>query len=177
MAFPNTFHGDKFQVLFSNIPTLPSTKDIRIYESFVKTVLIPDYNLEEIYSDIMGFRIRHPDGGFKANYNLSNLLVEFKVSEDMLNYIYLFEWMRSMKYGEVNHFENAKETFRKNGIDSLVVSILDNQKREIAQWRFTNCFIVSLSSLQLEMGVSEEVTFGVNFSYEEIKYTIKDVGD
>lgn len=173
--FPNLFHSDKWQAQFSNLPSIASYRDMRIYDNYVKSIVLPDYNMDVIYSDFQGFRIMHPDGGFKANYDLSQLQVEFKVSEDMLNYIYLFEFMKALKYGDTTGFENPDEIFRKNTIKAITINILDNQKRNIADWKFTNAFLISMSSLSLEMGSSEEITFACNFAYQEIKYETKSV--
>jgi hypothetical protein len=173
-TFPNVAHSDKWQISFSNLPSLGTIKDMRIYDNFVKSVVLPDYNLGEIFSDIKGFRIRHPLGGCKANEDLSQIQIEFKLSEDMKNYLNFFEWMQALKYGQVGDFEE-EDFFRKYTIKSINLNILDNQKRTIAVWRFTEAFLLSLSSISLDMGVSEEVSFTTNFSYEEIKYETKDI--
>lgn len=171
-SFPNLFHNDKWQISFSNLPSIGSLRDMRIYDNFVKSVVFPDYNMGEIFSDIKGFRIRHPLGGMKANEDLSQLQIEFKLSEDMINYINLFEWMQGLKYGKVENF-GEEDFFRKYTIKSINLNLLDNQKRTIAVWRFTEAFLLSLSSLSLQQGVSEEVTFVTNFSYQEIFYETK----
>jgi len=173
-TFPNLFHNDKWQVSFSNLPSLESMRDMRIYDNYVKSITFPDYNMEEIYSDIMGFRIRHPVGP-KPNYDLSEIQIEFKLSEDMKNYIYLFEWMQALKYGQVEDFTSEQEFFRKYNIKSISLNILDNQKRIIAVWRFTEAFLKNLSSLSLSQGISDEITFTANLSYEEVKYETKSV--
>jgi len=172
-TFPNLFHSDHWQISFSNLPSLGSLKDMRVYDNFVKSVTFPDYNMGEIFSDIKGFRIRHPLGGMKANEDLSQLQIEFKLSEDMINYINLFEWIQGLKYGKVTGFATEEDFFRKYTIKSINLNLLDNQKRTIAVWRFTEAFLTSLSSLSLGQGVSEEVTFTCNFSYEEIFYETK----
>jgi hypothetical protein len=172
-AFPNLFHNDKWQISFSNLPSLGAIRDMRIYDNFVKSVVFPDYNMGEIYSDIKGFRIRHPLAGIKANEDLSQIQIEFKLSEDMKNYINLFEWMQGLKYGKVTDFNDEEDFFRKYTIKSINLNILDNQKRPIAVWRFTEAFLLTLGSLSLDMGISEEITFTANFSYEEIFYETK----
>lgn len=171
--FPNTFHNDKWQVSFSNIPSLETIRDMRMYDNYVKSVVFPDYNLGEIFSDIKGFRIRHPLGGVKANEDLSQIQIEFKLSEDMKNYLNLFEWMQALKYGQVGDFNSEEDFFRKYTIKSINLNILDNQKRPIAIWRFTEAFLVTLSSISLDAGISEEIPFSCNFSYEEIFYETK----
>lgn len=172
-TFPNLWHNDHWTLSFSNLPSLGTVRDMRIYDNFVKSVTFPDYSMGEIFSDIRGFRIRHPLGGVKANEDLSQLAIEFKLSEDMVNYINLFEWMQALKYGQVDLLEGEEDFFRKYTIKSINLNLLDNQKRIIAVWRFTNAFLLSLGSISLQMGVSEEVTFSTNFSYEEIFYETK----
>jgi len=169
----NTFHSDKWQISFSNLPTLETIRDMRIYDNFVKSVTLPDYSMGEMYSDMMGFRIRHPIAGIKANYDLNNITIEFKLSEDMRNYLNLFEWMRALKYGRVEGFNSEEEFFRKYTIKSINLMLLDNQKRTIAVWRFTEAFLLSLGSISLNTGTSDEVTFSCNFSYQEIFYEAK----
>ena len=172
-TYPNLFHNDKWQVSFSNLPSLGAIRDMKLYDNFVKSVVFPDYNMQEMYSDIRGFRIRHPVAGIKANEDLSQIQIEFKLSEDMKNYINLFEWMQALKYGQVEDFNTEEEFFRKNTIKSINLNIMDNQKRNIAVWRFTEAFLTTLGSLSLNQGISEELTFTANFSYEEIKYETK----
>jgi len=171
--FPNVFHNDKWQLNFSNLPSLGALRDMKLYDNYIKSVVFPDYNMQEIYSDMMGFRVRHPEAGVRANFDLSQLQIEFKLSEDMKNYINLFEWMQALKYGQVSNFNTDEEFFRKNTIKSINLNILDNQKRPIAVWSFTECFLSTLGSLSLDMGVSDEVTFTANFTYEEIKFKTK----
>lgn len=173
ISFPNLFHNDKWQISFSNLPTLGTIRDMRIYDNFVKNVTFPDYSMGEIYSDIMGFRIRHPVAGIKANQELSQIQITFKLSEDMRNYINLFEWIQALRYGKITGFNSEEEFFRKYTIKSINLNILDNQKRTIAVWRFTEAFLLSLSSFSLEAGTSDEVTFSTSFSYQEIFYESK----
>jgi len=175
LQFPNTLHSDRWQITFSNIPTLKSLRELRLYDNYVKSVTFPEYNMPEIYSDIKGFRIRHPVAGIKANDDLGQIGIEFKVSEDMKNYANLFLWMQALKYGRSDIFKDEAEFFRLNTIKSINLSVLDNQKRPVVNWKFTEAFLLSLSSLTLNMGTSDELTFICNFSYEEIKFDIKDI--
>lgn len=168
--FPNVLHNDKWQISFSNMPSMTNIQDMRLYDNYVRAVVIPDYNLEYANSDYLGFQVRHPIN--KANTDLSQITITFKASEDLMNYINIFEYMQSMKYGnEVNL--NDENMFRKQVIHSIVISFLDNQKRVIANWSFTNSLITNLSSLPLEFGSASEVLFTVNFIPEEIGYESK----
>ena len=169
------FHNDKWQLNFSNLPTINSMRDMKIYDLYVKSLTFPDYIMDQMFSDGRGIQIRHPVGGIKENFNLSPLVIEFKLIEDMSNYLYLFQWMKSLKYGEVENFNTHEEFFRKNTIKSINLSILDNEKRVIAIWRFTQALLLNLSSISLVQGISDEVTFSCNFSYEEILFETKDI--
>jgi len=173
--FPNTAHSDKWTLTFSNMPTLGSMRDMRMYDSYIKSVTIPEYSMGEIISNGMGFNIRHPLGGIKANQDLAQLTVEFKLSEDLQNYSNLFLWMQNLRYGKVENFNTEEEFFRLNTIKSINLNILDNQKRIIALFRFTQAFLLSLSSLSLNNGSSDEILFSCGFSYEEIFYESKNI--
>lgn len=169
----NTFHGDSWSCAFSNMPSVSGVADLSIFDYFVKSLVLPDYNLEEIYSDFLNFRIRHPVGP-KINNNLSQLQIEFKLNEDAQNYLTLFEYMRQLKYAELSD-EYTEGLIRKYTIKSILLSLNDNQKREIATIRFTEAFLLSLSSMSLTTGTADEITFTCNFSYQEILYERKSI--
>lgn len=175
LMYPNTFRNDKWFITLSNIPSLESIRDFRMYETFVKSLTIPEYGMGMIDSNMMGFKVRQPIAGIKANTELNPLIIEFKVSEDFKNYANLFLWIQAMRYGRSDIFKSEADMFRLNTIKSINLNILDNEKRTIAIFSFTEAFLESLSSLSLNMGVSEELTFSCTFSYEEIKFVIKDV--
>ena len=169
-AFPNTFHNDKWSVSFSNVPTISDVRNMKYYDNYVKSLVLPDYNMEEITSEFRGFTIRHPVGP-KANNNLSQIQLEFKVSEDLFNYLNLFQWMQSIKYGDIE----SSDFLRKYTVKSINLNIMDNQKRDIAVIRFTQAFLLNLSSISLNTGSSDEVVFTANFSYEEVIYETKSI--
>lgn len=163
----NTFHQDLFDVSFSNLPTVDNLKDLSIYDRFVKSIVIPDYNIQEIISyGPDGFQIRHPVGP-RPNTDLSQLQIDFKLSEDMSNYLYLFDWMQRIRYIDKYSLDDL---FRKYTIKSININLRDNQKRSIATLSFINCFLLTLSNLSLEQGSAEETIFTTSYSYEELKY-------
>jgi len=161
----NTFHSDRWTATFSNIPGLNNLKEMQYFDNFVKSVVIPDYNAVEIFSDWNGFRVRHPTP--KRNEDLSQIQFEFKLAENLRNYFAFFNWMRNIKYGNMT---TDDELFRKFTIKTIGLNILDNQKREVSRLIFTQCFLLTLSSLSLSTGESEEISFTANFSYEEVNY-------
>lgn len=169
--FPNVAHSDRWRITFSNIPG-SLIKDMRYYDNFVKSVVLPDYNLMEVKSEFRGYNIRHPVAP-KVNEELSQIQIEFKLSEDMWNYLNLFDWMQQIRYGSIDSTHN--DFFRKYTIKKINIEMLDNQKRVVSIMSFTEAFILSLSSLSLNQGSSDEITFTVNCSYEEVIYERKSI--
>ena len=169
----NTFHSDSWTCTFSNVPSLSEQSEIAQFDNFVKSFVIPDYNMEEIYSDFKDFRIRHPAAP-KINNNLGQVQIEFKLNEDMSNYLTLFEYMRQLKYGELPA-SYLDKLIRNYTIKSIILAPTDNQKREVATLRFTEAFLLSLGSLGLTTGSAEELTFTCLFSYQELLYERKSI--
>jgi hypothetical protein len=52
-------------------------------------------------------------------------------------------------------------------IDDIKIIFLDNEKREKVKYIYTNCFISNISSLSLEYGTADEMTFEVSFKIED----------
>lgn len=166
MAFPNIFNSDSWQINISNMPSVDQGKiDVhKLYDLYIKSISVPNIDLEVIHSDLMESSTFHPIG--RANVDLPNLSIEFKCDEDLENYYNLYEWMQALKYGrEVFSSDTAKGT----NIKSIDIVFLDNENRRRGFFRFTNAYITSLGSLNLTQGSSDEVTFPVTFNYEEIK--------
>jgi len=170
--FPNVMHGDKWKVTFSNIPTLDDMSEMRYFDNYIKSCTLPPYTMGEIISQLpMGMQIRHPLGGMKRNQDLGQLPISFKVSEDMYNYLILFNWMQQLRYGQID--PKHDDFFRKYAIKRLILSMLDNQKRTVAEITFTNVFLQDLGALDLAFGSTDELSFNCSFSYEEIFYETK----
>jgi hypothetical protein len=100
----------------------------------------------------------------RANDNLQQLSIEFKVSEDMRNYFILYQYLMATRYGKIL---DKEEWLRFNVIKNIKLKCLDNQNREIGGIVFTNAIITSVGSLSLQMGIADPVTFSVTFFYEE----------
>ena len=164
----NAAHSDRWSVSFTNLPTITDPRDLAMYDRFVKSLVLPDYNMGEIISrGPFGFQVRHQAIPL-PNVDLSQLQIEFKLNETMKNYLNIFGWMRNLKYAE--ELDPKEEFVRNNTIKGILLTVMDNQKRPVAVLTFTKCFLLSLSSLSLDTGSSEEISFTCNFSYEEIKY-------
>lgn len=166
MGFPNIFNSDAWSINISNMPSVDQGKiDVhKLYDLYIKSISVPNIDLEVIHSDLRESSSFHPIG--RANVDLPNLSLEFKCDEDLENYYNLYELMQSLKYGrEVIDSDTAKGT----NIKSIDIVFLDNENRQRGFFRFTNAYITSLGSLNLTQGSSDEVTFPVTFNYEEIK--------
>jgi len=152
------------ELTFSNVPTVSKYRDlIGMYENFIKSITIPDYNVEMLFSDFKTTRRRNPISRF--NDNLTPIMLEFKINEDLTNYINFVEFVQELRSGNVD-----TETLKENVIKKLNVIFLDNQRRETYKIYFTNCFIESLSSLPLSMGDDSEITFTVTMTYDDMLF-------
>lgn len=167
---PNVFHGDKFSVIFSNLPSQKDFKDFRYFHNYIKNLVLPEYSMDLIQSNFQGATLRHPDAP-KMNRDLAQLMISFRLSEDMKNYMFLLDLLRSTRYGQVpEDYLNPEHLISKYSIKSIDVNLLDNHKRCICVISFLNCFCTMISSLNLEFGNSDEVTFSTNWSYSEMTY-------
>lgn len=170
--FPNTLHGDKWKMMFTNIPTLDDISEMRYFDNYVKSCTIPAFSVGEILSNLPdGWQIRHPLGGAKHNQNLGALNISFNVSEDMFNYLTLLSWQKQLRSGKIS--PSHDDLFRKYTIKRASIILLDNQKRVTTEINFSNLILSELGSLELVFGQSEPVTFSCSFTYEEIVYSIK----
>ena len=169
----NLFHGDLYRVTFSNVPKVVNVDDLTLFENYVRSVTLPEYALEIDKSEFMGYQIQHPVA-HKANNEMGLLQIEFKLCQSLKNYMYLFRWMQSLRYGASDTSDDVvpgvEPPARLDYVKMLTLSMLDNLKRTTGQFKFKHCFCVALSSLGLVTGTGEEITFTANFSYESITY-------
>jgi len=149
-----------------------TVKDLRYFENFVKSVTLSDYNVDVIRSEFRGYGIRHQVAP-EVNRGLSDIQIELKLSEDLLNYLHLYYYMQQIRYGDID--TSHTEAFRLYAIKRINIELMDNQKRVIMILYFTNAFLRSLSSISLTMGSSEELVFTTNWSYEECKFETKSI--
>lgn len=162
----NNFSSDKWELMFSNIP-VPSTRtaalDVSLYNNFVRSVTLPDFNMETIDSNFKNTVRRSPISRF--NDNLTQITIEFQVDEDMDNWHNLFQWMLELRKGEVVKGESYQHN---STIKNVAMIIKDNENRTRSTLYFNDCFIVNLSSLNLQYGSSEALTFSVTLNYEQM---------
>lgn len=162
MSYPNTAHSDKWKLNISNVPSINGiTIDIRLFNLYAKSVILPTLSFQTLNTNFKASTIRHPIS--RENNDLPQLILEFKVDEDFKNYFYIFNFLQSLRYEQP---ETA--VFRHNTIKSIDIIFLDNQKRTTNTLSFTNAFITQITSLNLPMGQSEELSFNISLIYEQI---------
>jgi hypothetical protein len=135
---------------------------MNLYDLYIKSVNFPSHNLELVESHLGGFHVNHPIS--KKNDNLGTLDITFKLSEDMLNYFYLYNWIKGLREG-VN-LDNEKWN-RLNVIKEIKLMFLDNQKRSKKVYIFQNAFVTDLGSLSLTNGQDVELDFTISVTYED----------
>jgi len=170
MGYPNTFHSGGWKLNISNIPLMTKTSDMKYFDNYCTAIVVPDYNIMEyISSGPEGETERHPIN--RINEDLTQLQVDFKISEDFKNYLYLFQWMLSLRYREIDTSRDPR--LWQNTIDRITLTLLDNQKEEIGSIYFTEARLISMSSIALDHGAETEVSFTSSFSYREIGFELK----
>lgn len=160
----NTFHQDNFLVNFSNFPEVHmdgkiQKVDLRVFDYFVKNVVIPDMTLGTIDVEWMnGIRIQPIS---RINDSPTDLTIEFKAEENLTNYLMFYAYIKQMRHGI-----SPSIPFYKNVIKTIYVDMMDNESRKIGRLEFKNAIPTSLGSLTLTVGDSSELSFPVSFLYE-----------
>jgi hypothetical protein len=162
----NTFHSGNWRCSFSNIPGEDDVKKNYLFDQFTKSVVLPDLNIEESFSDFNGSQLRSSVS--RKNNDQSQLQLEFKASEELENYLIMCKWILGMKYPDQSNINTSK--VRDYVIDRINITITDNQKRVVNVLYFTKARIINLSSLALNYGEDEELIFTTNFLYDEFGF-------
>jgi hypothetical protein len=170
---PNLWHGDKFSVWYSDWPAVKDFKEWNYLTNTIQNVIVPEYNLNLINSNFQGAIIRHPEAP-DINRNLAQLLINYRLSEDMRNWFLHLEYLRQIRYGTLDN-EPTEDLIRKYSIKNISINLLDNHKRLIGIVSFLQCFPTMISSLSLSFGESSECIFTVSYSYSEIIYKTQSI--
>ena len=160
MSIINIQNTDKFEVVFSNIPVPKGESDVdmRWFNNFVRVVTLPDYSIELLTSDFMNSSYKTPIS--RANNDLAPLTIEFNADEDLFNYIAFFKWLKTLRCGgEIKGASSSRGAF----INAITIVMNDNQNRATTRINLTDVYLVSISSLNLVFGESEQTIFTVTF--------------
>ena len=169
MSTINNSNSDKFEIIFSNIPQPKERTDklnMEVFHNFTKSVTLPDLSIET--SKTSFGNMVQTNVVQKYNENLGQLTIEFFVDEDFENYKTLFDWIHSIRSGCPTQ---GAFSVTDSKIDNVMIKMLDNQKRMTCMLSFTKCLLISLSSLNLAFGSSENLVFSAQFEFED--FTVK----
>ena len=172
----NTFHQDSFNAYFSNFPVIGETQnafgenhqpDMRVFDDYTKNVTIPNQSLSTMELPMLNRVQLQPNS--MGNSNLNLVVIEFIVDAAFLNYFLIYTYIRQMKTATI---ENLKSAYYKNRIFELKIVMYANDGTPVTNLKFKNLFPMDMGALNLQSGVSDELTFPVSFSYEDFQVEI-----
>jgi hypothetical protein len=165
----NTFHDSNFKVAISNVPTLEHINELSLYHNFIRSVSLPGFSIDMLTSDWRGEQSLHP--GNHKNDDLGDITITFKLTEDLMNYFYMAQYIMDMRYENAdNTDDDPKDRMKMNFIKAIDIMILDNSKRRVANIKFSRCFPTNISTLDLDYTNGNEVDFTVTFKFTEIHF-------
>lgn len=168
--YPNTFHGDKWRTVISNIPGISNSKNLKYFNNYIKSITLPEYSVGSYaIPQPPGFMVLNtPMGGVDLNRGLGDFTIEFVLSEDFYNYSRLWQWIYQYRSGQLSETKTSN-IYKDYNMKCFTVYLLDNQRRDILEMNFHEVFCLSVSTLSLVQGSCNELTFNANFKYNEIE--------
>jgi len=164
MSTTNAANSDKYNLIISNMP-IPSTRttklDFEVFHSYVKSIILPDYSVEvqdSSYGNVIQKNVVQ-----KSNADLGQMTVEFVVDEDFENYKAFFDWITLLRDGCP---AAGKTSLIDSDIFQIRVNVLDNENRKTNTLIFRKCILISLSSLTVAFGSSDELVFSTTFVFD-----------
>lgn len=121
----------------------------------VQQVSIPGMNLGTV--EVPTPHIRLP---FHGNISYDELRITFKVGEDLSNYLEIYNWMLALGHPDgYEQYENIKS-------DASVI-ILSSSKRPSFSVDFTDCYPVSLGTLDFDATITDlqYITIDATFKF------------
>lgn len=166
----NAFHASNFEVVISNIPTLTDPSDMFMYHNFIRSVSLPGYQLTTYDSTWTKENYINPLS--RANNDLGDLSITFKVNEYMMNYFLMAKYITMTRYGENNN-KGVDPRIKENVIKSICINMLDNQKNVLGTVEYNKLWPSTITGLELDYTNSSEVEFTVAFKFQELFYRLK----
>lgn len=104
------------------------------------------------------------------NADTKELTLEYFVDENWRNYKMLFQWMSSVE-GCLNPIADTTDTkaIAPSDYIPLHIYLLDNYKKKVISFTFTNTWIKLFNDISLEAGTSEQVTHSFTIVYDDYK--------
>jgi len=117
---------------------------------FTQQVTLPSIVLPAVMKGTPFVKIPHPGD----HIDFAPLTVNFKVDEDLRNYIEVFAWMRGQGFpADFDEYATLASVPKTTGLglmSDISLMILNSAKNPIATATFKDAFPVSLSSLQFD---------------------------
>ena len=128
------------------------------FNYFIQQVNLPGLEMAGIETPYKNNQAFMPSN--RIDYDPLN--INYLVSEDFSNYIYMYNWMRDIMFDDY-----PKEHFR-----DMTLHVLNNNKLKNLQVKFYGCFPTSLMQLDLESAVADTNplmnTVMIRYQYFEI---------
>lgn len=98
-----------------------------------------------------------------------NFSITFKLTEDLSNYVELFDWMTKSaaikSMSQHAELRNAPIGDKETLYSDLTLTIISSAQNPIAEITFRNAFPIALSPINFNTGDSNELNCTVTFSY------------
>lgn len=142
---------------------------IRSTTYFCQTVQVPAVSLGEVTRATPFLDMFSP--GTKLDY--SPLDINFLINEDMESWKNLYDWFLSI--ADPDGFEkrdHGKELQDNKHFSDATLTILNNLNNPILRIQFTNCFPLTMGSIQFDttQGADTILTCDATFRYQSYKY-------
>jgi len=166
----NTFHGTNFKVTISNIPTLEFENELDLFHNFIRSISLPSFSIDMIMSEWRGEQYLNP--GSHKNDSIGDVSITFKLTENLMNYFYMAQYVMDMRYEHSDTKEDGQDPRMKmNFIKAIDIDILNNSKKRVANIKFSRCFPTEISNIELDYTNGQEMEFTVTFKVTEINFS------
>jgi hypothetical protein len=165
----NDFHNSNFRVTLGDFPGAQAS-DMSIFHNFVKSVSLPGFSLATTTTSHFGVDELH-NMGSRDNNDLGDLSIVFKLSEGLLNYFYIANYIQSVRH-KANISKPGQEKQKDNIITSIAVDLLNNQEKAIARIHYFRCVPTSIDGLSLDYAQTGVLTFTTSFKFEEMTFEL-----
>lgn len=163
----NNYNNSQFRIRFNEWPNLTGKKLPNfIFDNNVRSITIPDVNIPMLDTQLGHIRQIHPAPiGYRQ---LNNIIVTFRVDDQLLNYYAAKCWIDGSRTGKTKSNKTHHDDYLHfNRIEDMEVSNLDNTGKVVSRMIFKRVFLTNISNLTLQYGQSENSEFTCTFDYEE----------
>jgi hypothetical protein len=165
----NDFHNSNFRVTLSNFPGL-NDSDLHIFHNNIRSIQLPGFTLETFITKNMGKDHLH-NMGSRQNDNLGDLSITYKLSESLLNYFHIANYIESVKHQKnISNVPKQKD----NNIGSIIVELLSNQKTPVCRIHYKDVVLSGIDGLALDYTNGAVMTFTSTMKFEQMQFELLD---